>query len=302
MLHKLTFLFLPACITLLLYSCGLKYTPPESAEEFQDRRHRTIERYFHQELLKDSLTYRSIAFGDTRTIKPTTFRTLDSLFEIKYQNEKKGVWDKELDAIIKEQQELVRLDTTQIVYLEYHVFSYPNNNAVQVVESEVLISRDLKIRDVTIQSIAQILPKDDERYKQFLFEESFVYPGTFATEEEELFYRYFKQAYYLTPEFEKDQVLAHILNLMEIGYKRKSIRTYDLLLMLARKDLVDQLKPLPYEKSSEIFTNVRTLENGKEEIVNYWFSISYMDAKDNKRREFYYEFDALLRMTKKMEL
>lgn len=191
----LSAIFVLLNIFLVVTSCGLRYIPPETAEEFQDRRHRAIERHFQQELTKDSLEYRSIAFGETTVIKPSSFRVLDSLFEIKYQNEKREIREKELENIIKEQQELVRRDTTLIIYKEHHIFSYPHNDSsIQVIESDVQINREFSILNIDILSLALIAKKNDERYKQYLFEESFVYPGTLATEEEELFYRFFKEA------------------------------------------------------------------------------------------------------------
>ncbi len=302
MTKSLLYLSYLTSILLVVTSCGLRYTPPETAEEFEDRRHRAIERHFQLELEKDSLEYRSIAFGETTLIKPSSYRVLDSLFEIKYQNEKKGIRDKELENIISEQQDIVRLDTSRVKYLEHHVFSYPYKDSIQVIESEVMINRDLTILSVDILSLALITKRNDERYKQYLFEESFVYPGTMATEEEEFFYRYFKQAHFTAPTYEKDALLEHILNLMEIGYKRKTIRTFDLLIIQARNELTKQLRALPSEQISEVYTNIITLENGQEEIQKYWFSYSYVDSELNKRRQFYFEFDPLLRIEKKVEL
>ena len=302
MTKSLLYLSCLTSILLVVSSCGLRYTPPETAEEFEDRRHRAIERHFQLELQKDSLEYRSIAFGETTFIKPSSYRVLDSLFEIKYQNEKKGIRDKELENIISEQQDIVRLDTSKVKYLEHHVFSYPYKDSIQVIESEVMINRDLTILSVDILSLALITKRNDERYKQYLFEESFVYPGTMATEEEEFFYRYFKQAHFTAPTYEKDALLEHILNLMEIGYKRKTIRTFDLLIIQARNELTKQLRALPSEQISEVYTNIITLENGQEEIQKYWFSYSYVDSELNKRRQFYFEFDPLLRIEKKVEL
>ena len=43
-----------------------------------------------------------MAFGETTVIKPSSFRILDSLFEIKYQNEKREIRDKELENKIYE--------------------------------------------------------------------------------------------------------------------------------------------------------------------------------------------------------
>jgi hypothetical protein len=298
----LSAIFVLLNILFVVTSCGLRYTPPETAEEFQERRHRAIERHFQQELTKDSLEYRSIAFGETTVIKPRSFRVLDSLFEIKYQNEKRDIRDKELENIIQEQQDLVRRDTTLIIYKEHHIFSYPHNDSIQVIESDVQINRELSILNIDILSLALIAKKNDERYKQYLFEESFVYPGTMATEEEELFYRFFKEAHFSAPSYEKDAVLDHILELMEIGYKRKTIRTYDLLVIQARNTLTKQLKALPSEQLSEVFTNVITLENGKEEVQKYWFTYSYVDSSQSRRRQFYFEFDPLLRITKQVEI
>jgi hypothetical protein len=278
-----------------LASCGLKYTPPETPENFETKRHKAIEEHISKSLLSDSISYSSIAFGDTKTIKPTSFRTLDSLFEIKYQNEQKMIYDRELDEIIASQRQIVSQDTAKIQYIEFHVFSFKEGDSIRIVEAEVMLDRSLQVKDETILSTILIPKKMIENYKRFLFNESFLYPGSMSTLEEDQFYAFFKQEVNQVIGLDKDELIIHILTLMDLAYRKKSVRTNELLVMQAKKEIEKISKELKIESVSEIYldnTNFDSKQRGY-----YWLTLYVFDPSNPlSLQEYYFRFDELLRL------
>jgi hypothetical protein len=280
----------------LIASCGLHYTPPETPESFLDRRHNACEAYMNKNL-GDSIIYSSIAFGETVVIKPASYRSLDSLYLLKYSNEKKGVVDKELDEIIEHQRMVVQNDTNKVIYKEFHVFSIKEGDSLRIVQSEFKLDQSAFVRDFKILESVLIPKKHNERYKQYLFNESFIYPGIIATEEEERFYNFYKSPLAELSPLDKDNLINHTLNLMEIGYKKKTVRVQDLLQNQARFTLFKEYKAIYEEVFSEIFSKNTIDEAGKETLDSYWFTYTLKD-NDNptKKTEYYFLFDAYLRL------
>ena len=283
-------------VIVLVTACGLHYTPPESPESFLERRHNACEAYL-QKNLGDSIVYSSIAFGETVVLKPASYRSLDSLYQLKYNNEKKGIVDKELDEIIEHQRMIVQNDTNKVIYKEYHVFSIKEGDSLRIVQSEFKVDQSATVRNFNILESVLIPKKHNERYKQYLFNESFIYPGIIATEEEERFYNFYKSPLAELSTSEKDNLINHSLNLMEIGYKKKTVRVQDLLHNQARFALFQEYKAIADESFSEIFSKNIVDAEGKETIDSYWFTYTLKD-KDNpsKKIEYYFMFDVYLRL------
>lgn len=278
-----------------LTSCGLKYTPPETPEAFEEKRHNAVESYIRKGLMSDSSSYSSIAFGETKTIKPASFRVLDSLFEVKYQNEQKMISDLELENIITAQRESIIKDTAKIHYLEYHVFSFVEGDSVRIVETEVTLDRSLKIKDQQIISTILIPKKMQENYKRYLFGESFLYPESMSTIEEDQFYAFFKNEINGRTGVQKDELILHTLSLMELGHKKKSVRTNELLVMQARKELQNISKEMKVESMSEVFSETSILSGTQKTI--YWFTLYVFDPSEPlSLKEYYFRFDKLLRL------
>lgn len=292
-----TFLFL-----LNLYSCGLRYTPPETPESFEQRRHLAIETHFTNQLQKDSLKYTSLAFGETTILKPASFKTLDSLFELKYQNEQKKITDKELEEKILFQREVLAKDTAKIIYLENHVFSFPEDSGYRIVEIDVRINKEMTILSEEVRTSYFVPKRHMERYKQFLFGESFLYPGTMATDEEEVFYQFYKNALLNNETTDSDAFLLHILELMEVGHKKKSIRTVQLLLFQARNVLSGQIQPLKEEIASDVYQIFEDNDATNGKLTGYWFILSYAEKEGAPPKQYYFKFDTYLRYISHTEL
>jgi hypothetical protein len=287
--------FILASLLSGLVSCGLKYTPPETPEAFEAKRHKAVETFIRKGLMADSVSYSSIAFGETKTIKPASFRVLDSLFEVKYRNEQKMITDPELDNIIAAQRQSVINDTSKVHYLEYHVFSFTEGDSIRIVETEVTLDKSLNIEDQQITSTLLIPKKMQENYKRYLFNESFLYPESMSTIEEDQFYAFFKMEINNLTGSAKDELILHTLSLMELAYKKKSVRTNDLMVMQAKKELEKISKELRIESMSDVFSESNNSVEPNKTV--YWFTLYVFDsAEPLSIKEYYFRFDNVLRL------
>lgn len=259
----------------LITSCGLKYVPTETPVAFMERRHAAVENYVRTEMGDLGTNYRSVAFGQTRTVKPFSYRTLDSLYAIKYKFEHDGKKDAELDSKI-EQQRLVALnDTNKVLYIEDHVFSIGSGDTLEIYSAYFQMHEDLKIEDVKLKESVFLPKKYGELYKQFLFEESFLDPGNLATGEELNFYAYFKSGLSGLTGTARDKFIIHILDLMQSANKIKTLDTYSLLKMQARKKILGSSYTNSNEKFSELQETVSVGFDSKEEVSGYTFTYSH---------------------------
>jgi hypothetical protein len=202
-----------------------------------------------------------------------------------------------LDEIIEQQRMIVQNDTNKVIYKEYHVFSIKEGDSLRIVQSEFKLDQSTIVRDFEILESVLIPKKHNERYKQYLFNESFIYPGIIATEEEERFYNFYKSPLAELSPLEKDNLINHTLNLMEIGYKKKTVRVQDLLQNQARFALFQEYKAISEETFSEIFSKNTVDEAGKESLDSYWFTYTLKDSDNpTKKTEYYFLFDVYLRL------
>lgn len=286
-------------LLLILSSCGLKYTPTESPSTFEQNRHTAVENYIRKEMSSSEAEYSSIAFGETQTIKPISYKQLDSLYALKYELDKKRQIDKELDEKIELQRIIALNDTNRVIYIEDHIFSLGTKDTLEIYSALFQMKKELIIEDMILRESVYLPKRYGELYKVYLFEESFVFPGNLASGEEQNFYAFFKQPINGLSKAEKDAFILHTLKLMELGAKNASINTNQLLKKLTTK----YFHGSSYGNFSEIFSEIQEIvqldSQGKEEIIAYEFDYSFTEKTndDNLNAQVYkMEFDKYLRL------
>src|SRR5690554_3494176 len=125
---------------LMFFSCGLRYIPQPTPESTQLDRRNLIERTIESEFKSQNKVYQPIGYGETVKIKPVSFIQLDSLFEQKYQLERVGKRDAQLEETIKLQQIVCQNDTNEILYLERHVFTLEGDSAAEILSGDFYIN------------------------------------------------------------------------------------------------------------------------------------------------------------------
>jgi hypothetical protein len=281
-------------------SCGLKYTPTESPATFEQNRHTAVENYIKKEIASTGSEYAPIAFGETQTIKPISYKQLDSLYALKYEKEKKHQTDKQLDERIEAQRMVALNDTNRVIYIEDHIFSLGKGDTLEIYSGLFQMKKELIIEDVILKESVFLPKRYGELYKEYLFEESFLFPGNLASGEEQNFYSFFKQPIEGFSKAEKDALILHTLKLMEIGAKISSINTNALL----KKQTTTYFHGASYGNFKEIFSEIKEVvelnEKGKEIVIGYVFDYSYTEKTSDSTVQpqlYRMEYDAYLRLT-----
>jgi hypothetical protein len=241
----------------LVASCGLKYTPTETRESFFQKRQEKISDYILKQMNGQTLSYTSIAYGKTNVLKPISYKALDSLYELKYQNELKQFKDMRLEEIISNQRQIALNDTAKVLYLENHVFSLGNADTIAFYNAIFQLTSDLKIADVTIKQSVYLPAKYSGLYRKYLFEESYLSAVNLASDQEKKFYQKYKDELENRSIAQQDAFVLHTLKLMELsGRIRKT----------SNRELLNELSIQILPKISANPTNVKILPI-KESIV-----------------------------------
>lgn len=272
--------FIFCLLIAMMSACGLHYTPPETPEAFELRRHKTVEAYVQNSTKNQGYSYESVAFGTTQIVKPNSYRTLDSLYALKYKNELKGMpTDNVLEEQIGNQRIIARNDTNKVMYIENHVFALSSDTATEIYAANFQVSSELVVNDMIIRESTFLPKRDTERYKQYLFNESFLNPGYPPNSAETKFYTLFTNRLNQLSRDQRDLEVRHMLQLMEIAQKRASLGPEGLLKTLAAAEILGNTSVSEVMKSSTKLTtsNFQFLKASNEslsEITGYTFIIA----------------------------
>ena len=235
-----------------LASCGLNYTPPPTLENFAGKRKTNAENYVKDQFKDSTVTYQYLTFGQTTVVKPDNYKLLDSLFNLKYNNELRGVYDQKLEDQIGNQQQVVVRDTAKVYYIEHLVYAIDNNSTAEVSFADITMDKNATVTNFAITEQVTFPSNLLPYYKIYLVEESITHPGYLAAEDEHQFYDLYKARYQELPFAEKQDFLVHTLKLMELINK---IKRLDKDLMI-RAMCVSKIFARPYDPALDNFTTL----------------------------------------------
>lgn len=244
-----------------LSSCGLRYEPPVTPESSQQDRRYLIERTIEQEFASLHKTYQPIGYGETVKIKPVSYLKLDSLFAQKYELERTGRRDVNLDEAIKKQQIICKNDTNEVLYLERHVFTLEGEDGADILSGDFYITKNNELKDVQFTETYKINKDYINYYKLYAFEQPFL-GGNYPSNEEQDFYALYKEE--LHNRTKKDEFLENTLRLMQIAYYKRSLETQTLLKELTRKFVHNDRS----NYSDEVFIKIERL-TGEDNLISY---------------------------------
>ncbi|MDD2982771.1 MAG: hypothetical protein PHQ74_05235 [Crocinitomicaceae bacterium] len=256
-----------------LVSCGLKYTPQVSPESKRDERKLVIESEIQREFAAQNKQYKSIGFGEMVTVKPASYISLDSLFELKYNLERQGKRTKEIDENIAMQRLICQNDTNEVLYMEQHVFSLEGDSTAEVLSGNFSLNAKNELRKVKFTS-SYVIPKDLVTfYNYYITESAFLTNNNYPTQQEKAFYDSYKNELTNRSGAQEDAFLIHTLRLMKIARKNQSLdkqKTLEALTKLAvHKGNIDY--------KSEVFVKVE--QHSKESGEISFYSVEYQFAK-----------------------
>lgn len=267
-------------ILLLLHSCGIRYAAPVTPVSQTAERKAAIQKYLKTLFAADSAVYTDIAWGQSKTLKPLSYKQLDSLYAIKYQLEREGRRDLELEDEIKIQRQIALNDTAQIIFQDDHLFSVLKNNKLSVYSAILETTKDHTVRNALLQESQEVDPNLIEEFKIYTFEESFVNPGFAAMQQEKNFYQKFKTRNASLARTEKDVFLNHTLNIMKCARSARSLNTIELLSEVTKYHIHGH-KPLGVSnpKFESMEEKVLTVD-GKPQVQAYQIVYSFQKVQD----------------------
>lgn len=283
----------------LLTGCGLKYQPQTPPETRQLQRQDVIEAKIQEEFAARGMKYKSIAFGNTVTVKPASFIKLDSLFEQKYQLELQGKTDRKLDDNIQIQRLICQNDTNEILYMEDHVFSLQKDSTAEVFSGKFALNARNELRDVQFtQSIN--LPADlVQYYTYYILGESFIHPAPGDSEMD--FYQLYKSREAVLTGGERDKFLNHTMTLMKIARTRRSLEKQMFLEELSKREI--QGKRTDYK--DEVFPSVSEVVKANNE-VDYYMVVYQFSRKTGEtsyvKEKYELRFDTYLMLISKEQV
>jgi hypothetical protein len=258
-----------ALISSLVQSCGLKYEPTETRESFYQKRQLKISEYILSQMNGQTLSYSPIAYGKTIVLKPISYKKLDSLYEIKYQNELAFIKDRNLEEKISNQRLIALNDTSKVLYLENHVFSLDNKDTVEFYNTIFQLTSDIKIDDIKINQSVFLPAKFGELYRKYLFEESYLNALNSANTQEKAFYEKYKDALVNRSIAQQNEFILHSLKLMELSVKLRTTSNRELLKQLSINSLKEIYPNAVEVEIAPIKENTIRLETGKVITESY---------------------------------
>ena len=271
----------------MMSACGLHYTPPETPEAFELRRHKAVESYVQSNTKNEGYMYESVAFGATQIVKPNSYRTLDSLYALKYNNELKGLkTDALLDEKIGNQRIITRNDTNRVIYVENHVFALTSDTTTEIYGANFQVSSELVVNDMIIRESTFLPKRDTERYKQYLFNESFLNPGNPPNSSESKFYTLFTNRFNELSKDQRDLEVQHMLQIMEIAQRRASLGTEGILKTLAALEIlgntsVSELVNTASKLTTSNFQFIKASNEPASQVIGYTFVIAIQPSQGN---------------------
>jgi hypothetical protein len=293
-------LFFSVLLVTLVTSCGLKYEPSTLPEKRIIDRQKAIKKSLYTEFKSNGFDYKSVSFGETKTIKPNSFIKLDSLFGVKYRLELLGETDEKLDQEIAFQRLIAQSDTIPILYDEEHIFSLTKEEKAEVFHANIIVDKNGEVVDMriieTIELAADLIPF----FTQYELENSFVYIGFAPEIEEAAFYDLYKPKANTLIGKEKERFLIHTFKLMQIANQRKDITKKTMLKEVTRKSIFGDSVSF----TSENFIRIDEMLNNKSQIEYYRVEYEYFTYIKNveRKRRFEVAFDIYLQELWKNEL
>ena len=276
----------------LLAGCGVTASRAPEPRDRQFDRQLSISQNI-QEQFAGNKTYINIEFGDEYIIKPPSFKPLDSLYAIKYEESNYGGMSRarqiEVGNQIDDLLSKVMKDTVLIKYEINHIFGLEQDDSITYISGTFLLNNKDSVEKVSIDF--QFL--DQKRFLpyfvEFLKRQSFLYAQYDPTKEESDFYDFFEER--LNNQIgavRKGDFIAHILHVMLAANTQKSLSTE----LIVKQLIVGFVTQYVSSYESIAWSNVSSQLNDSNQVIGY--SVQHEWKYTDKKGEEYHllrEFD-----------
>jgi hypothetical protein len=202
------------------------------------------------------------------------------LYAIKYKNELKGISaDPVLEEQIGNQRIIARNDTNRVIYIEDHVFALSSDTTTEVYAANFQVTSEVAVTDMIIRESTFLPKRDAERYKEYLFNESFLNPGQEIGTAEQKFYAMFTTHFNELSKDQRDIEVRHMLLIMQIAQKRASLGPEGILKTLAVMDIFGTTNVSDFINANQKFTTsnfqfLRGSTDPTSEFTGYTFVLT----------------------------
>lgn len=272
---------------LFITGCGLKYTPTETPENKVLQRKNAVEEYIRVSYAdSSSIVYQPLLFGQPTVMKPHVYQQLDSLYEIKFNNEQRGITDRKLEAQIKNQLLAVQNSTEKITYVEHHIYSIQKEKMSNVYFADVYLNNKSYVTDFAITENYQFPSNLLSIFKSYITRESLLYPTYAPTEEELEFYNYFETQLNLQPSYRKNSFMTTSLTVFLLARNARTLETKPLLQHMA----VIQSDNRQFNSQKDVIHSVDGIWNG--EVLDH-YEVKYTTPSGTFKAKFSPYFEIL---------
>ena len=263
-------------------SCGVKYTPVETFEDQDDKRHKKTE-----ETLKSKFPnkkYESLAFGKTIVYKPPSFETLDSLYAVKKEyidnNELRELKISGVEDMIENYRPIARQDIDEVRYEFEHIYYLTKNDTMEVHHDFFVLDHTDSIVTHTPFYSYNISKNRKELHNSYLFEFHFVTDrDLYISGREREFIQHFKsQEENLIGEPELQSFMTHTLDIMRLANHINSVDFN----LLTKQLCLNVVKFISNSAVTESFGTLIALEDENGKVLGYERTIKWADNNQLK--------------------
>jgi len=246
-----------------------------------------------QEQFAGDKTYINIDFGDEYIIKPPSFKPLDSLYAVKYEETNYGGMSRsrqlEVGNQIDELLSKVMKDTILIKYEINHIFGLEQNDSITFISGTFLLNAKDSVEKVGIDFQFSEQKRYLPYFVEFLKHRSFLYDQYDPTKEESDFYDFFEA--HLNEQIgavRKGDFIAQILHVMLAANTQKSLSTE----LIVKQLIVNFVTQYVASYESIAWSNVFSQLNDSNQVIGY--SVQHEWKYTDKKGDEYHllrEFD-----------
>lgn len=205
------------------FACGLKYTPVKTNETSQLTRQSKASDYITESYKDSVITYHSISFAQPTIVKPYAYEQLDSLYDVKFNNELRGKFDKVLEEKIANQKIVIQNSSQKIQYIEHHVYAMQKPITSYIYFSDIIFDNNGNVINYSNSTSYEIPTNKLAIFKSFITGESLIQQGYSASEGERKIYNSLLQEMDKTPALNKNEYAIQMTNILSIIKQTKSV-------------------------------------------------------------------------------
>lgn len=260
-----------------LSSCGVKYTPVETFEEQDAKRHQKTEKVLKSKF--SDIKYESLAFGKTIVYKPPSFNTLDSLYAVKQEyidnDELRELKMSGVEEMIENYRPIARQDIDEVRYEFEHIYYLTQNDTIEVHHDFFVLDHEDSIVTHTPFYDYMISKSRKELHNSYLFEFHFVTDrDLYISGREREFIQHFKaREDELIGEPELQAFMSHTLDIMRLANNINSV-DFNLLTKQLSLNVVNFLSK---DAVTESFGTLIALEDENSNLLGYERAIKWSE-------------------------